>query len=462
MCDTFVVLGNYTKNGETLFGKNSDRDPDEVQNIVFLPGGKHLSDENVKCTYLSIPQVEETYDVILSQPFWMFGGEIGVNQFGLAIGNEAVYSTEPLHKVGLLGMDMIRLALQRKKTAKNALEYIIYLLDEYGQGGGCGYHHRGQKYHNSWILADPNEAYVLETAGIHWVWKQIEVNYSISNILTIEDKFDGISDGAIANAIRNGRCTSQDDFSFKQCYLPRKLNMQKATNWGAHGDDRRNFHYSKTCILADSKSASVEKFIEILRAHPSLKGNNNYNPAEGSLEDICLHAATGLLRPSQSTNSMVAELNKDLTSIWTTAGSSPCVQIYKPLFLFSDQENEFPSSIQSGSEIFDENAVWWRNEILNRLIMRDYHTRISLYFKERDEIENKWILEIEKLKKEEKEDINRYRERVFKVSSNRFRIADKLMAKWVDLVKNNPIEQKTKKGFIKYWEKMNKTNKIPI
>ena len=52
MCDTFVILPKYTENGKTLFGKNSDRDPDETQNVIFIPGGKHNPEDMVNCTYI--------------------------------------------------------------------------------------------------------------------------------------------------------------------------------------------------------------------------------------------------------------------------------------------------------------------------------------------------------------------------------------------------------------------------
>ena len=37
MCDTIVALGPSTRDGVTLFGKNSNREPDEAQNIVIIP-----------------------------------------------------------------------------------------------------------------------------------------------------------------------------------------------------------------------------------------------------------------------------------------------------------------------------------------------------------------------------------------------------------------------------------------
>ena len=42
-CDTFVVLNACTENGSIIFGKNSDRPKEEVQDIVFHPATEHPS-----------------------------------------------------------------------------------------------------------------------------------------------------------------------------------------------------------------------------------------------------------------------------------------------------------------------------------------------------------------------------------------------------------------------------------
>jgi len=102
-CDTFVALPSATSDGSIFFAKNSDREMNEAQNLVFIPSTCHPSEplenfhsKDVKCTYLSIPQVENTFAVLLSQPFWMWGAEMGVNEYGVCIGNEAIF-TSRLH-----------------------------------------------------------------------------------------------------------------------------------------------------------------------------------------------------------------------------------------------------------------------------------------------------------------------------------------------------------------------------
>jgi hypothetical protein len=140
----------------------------------------------LRCTWIEIPQVPETCAVLLSRPFWMWGAEMGANQHGVVIGNEAVFTSEPYAKTGLTGMDLLRLALERSATAKEAVETITRLLETHGQGGGCGHEDRRFTYHNSFIVADPTGAFVLETAGRRWVTEAVQGARTISNALSIE------------------------------------------------------------------------------------------------------------------------------------------------------------------------------------------------------------------------------------------------------------------------------------
>ena len=64
-----------------------------------------------QCTYIEIPQAPKTLAVILSKPAWMWGAEIGANEAGVCIGNEAVrtqLTQEDDKTERLLGMDLVR------------------------------------------------------------------------------------------------------------------------------------------------------------------------------------------------------------------------------------------------------------------------------------------------------------------------------------------------------------------
>ena len=216
MCDTFVALPGHTADGSIIFGKNSDRDPNEAQALEWHPAQDHPAGAELKCTYLSIPQARHTHGVLLSRPHWMWGAEMGANDLGVVIGNEAVFtrrkrSREP----GLIGMDLLRLALERANTAREALDASPTFSRGYGQGG---LHSAKLVYHNSYLIADPEGAWVLETAGEFWAAKRVKGYAAISNGLTLGTDFDESSPGLPDAARKLGLLRRGEDFDFARCF----------------------------------------------------------------------------------------------------------------------------------------------------------------------------------------------------------------------------------------------------
>ena len=108
VCDTSVVVGSASADGSVIFAKNSDRPANECQPLRYYPRQSYPARARVRCTHREIPQTSETLAVLGSQPWWMWGFEIGVNEAGVAIGNEAVYGREGYADDGLLGMEIGR------------------------------------------------------------------------------------------------------------------------------------------------------------------------------------------------------------------------------------------------------------------------------------------------------------------------------------------------------------------
>jgi secernin len=342
MCDTIVVVDS---NG-VLFAKNSDRDPNESQIPEWHPAADHRAGSTVRCTYMEIPQIDHTHAILISRPFWMWGAEIGANEHGLTIGNEAVFTDQPYADSGLTGMDLLRLALERSATAEEAVGVIVELLERHGQGGGCGHEDRSFTYHNSYILADPSGAFVLETAGKLWATERVESGVrTISNGLTIP---------GFADAHRD-RLRSR----VSACDTRTALTGRMASEAVGPGD-----------------------LMHVLRSH----GRDpwpRYHPVNGTLRMPCMHGG-GLIASSSSTAGWVSDL--EAGRHWITATSAQCLSLFKPVTVNDPVDLGPPPGDHD-----DGRSLWWRQERLARTVMRNPEVLATAFVAERDQIEAEWL-----------------------------------------------------------------------
>ncbi|XP_071330974.1 secernin-3 [Trachinotus anak] len=219
-CDTFVALPPSTEGQRIIFGKNSDRPCDEVQEVVYFPPRDYSPEEKVECTYIEIEQVAHTYAVVLSKPAWLWGAEMGANEHQVCIGNEAVWGRESADgDEALLGMDLVRLGLERADTAEKAVNVITELLEKYGQGGSCMEDECGFTYHNSFLISDRKEAWLLETSGKYWAAERVEAGYrNISNQYGITTKIDKEHPEMREYARSKGWWDGKSEFNFATVY----------------------------------------------------------------------------------------------------------------------------------------------------------------------------------------------------------------------------------------------------
>ncbi|XP_068558291.1 secernin-2 isoform X3 [Cebidichthys violaceus] len=221
-CDCFVSLPPGSRDDHVIFGKNADRPRDEVQEVVHYPAESHPPGFMLECTYIQIPQVEQTCAVVLSKPAWMWGAEMGANDQGVCIGNEAIWTREPVVPgEALLGMDLVRLGLERGDSAWSALTVITSLLEQHGQGGQCKEDPVPFSYHNTFLLVDRNEAWVLETAGRLWVAQKVTKGVkNISNQLTIGTEVTAEHPELRGVAQAQGWWDGEGEFNFTRVFSP--------------------------------------------------------------------------------------------------------------------------------------------------------------------------------------------------------------------------------------------------
>ena len=376
MCDTFVALANATRDGSVIFGKNSDRDPNEAQELVLIPHAVHPEGSEVRLTYLSIPQVRETNAVLLSKPFWIWGAEMGANEHGVVIGNEAVFTKVPYDKEpGLIGMDFLRLALERAATADEALDVMIGLLEKYGQGGNHGLLHP-MYYHNSCLIADHETAWVFETAGKHWAAERVQDVRSISNIITIGKHWDRASEDLVSFAVSKGWCKSEADFDFGACYSD--------FLYSTFSGGRHRFCRTRDGLEANLGGIDLPFAMHLLRDHGPSADDEDWQPGKGLIgAEVCMHASFGPVRISQTAGSMVSHLTQAGDTHWVTGTAAPCTSTFKPVWF----DGGLPELGPSPTGTYDAQTLWWQHENLHREVLRDYAIRINALRPLRAELE---------------------------------------------------------------------------
>jgi hypothetical protein len=248
-------------------------------------------------------------------------------------------------------MDLLRLALERAETAKNALDIIINLLERYGQGGNCGYDKRFE-YDNAFLIMDKDDIFVLDTHNKDWAYKRMD-KASISNALNLEEADKSTVEGE----------------NFTQ-----KFSDPLFTHFSGAKKRRASTHTQlKT-------GAGPEDMFGALRSH----SDDVANPfAKGSVSSVCMHA--GGLVGDHTTQSMVAVLDgSNSPLVWQTGGSTPCVSLFKP-YVYGNK------AVGPVYKEGDEKALeyWLNHERFVRLFLGNEVP--DEYYAQRDELESEFI-----------------------------------------------------------------------
>ena len=312
MCDTLCLLGA----DRTIFAKNSDRPRDEIHVVEVHP--RRTGGGMLRTTHLEIKDIG-AYALLGSRPAWMWGNELGVNEHGVAIGNERVYTLDDptTAPAALTGMDLVRLGLERGKTADNAIDAMTGLLELHGQGGACL--ESGDAYWSSFLVADANSAWVLETSESTWAARPVDRAAAISNRLSLGTEWTRAS----ADLSRG------DDFSTR---IDPTAPAQRA---------EVRLAATTACLTTDDQSPA--RVVATLRHHGTIPwGAPGDDPglvqplpapeeAEQDRPTVCWHDYTTLA----TTASMVADLRPATqpngTQAWVALGS-PCASVYLPVF----------------------------------------------------------------------------------------------------------------------------------
>jgi dipeptidase len=354
-CDTMVALGEAALHGKTLFAKNSDRPPGECQPLLLVERARHSPGATARCQYIEIPQVAETFRVLGSRPVWLWGFEHGVNEHGLAIGNETIFGREPAAATGLLGMDLVRLGLERATSAEQALEVLVDLIEAHGQGGS-GFREFEFPYDNSFLIADPREAWILEAFGRTWAARRCRATDSITNHITIGDDWERLSSGAAPRA-RSLGAPDRSRLDFAAAFRE----TEKVPPAMSEGRLRRS-----RGLLERARGEVTPAILRgILRDHDATGSRfvRGATPDQEAYHTLCMHE--GVARTAAS---IIAELDaarRGPQTAWISFGR-PCASAFFPVVA----AGVLPAALVTGSDEPSED-LWWIFERLSRAVEDD-------------------------------------------------------------------------------------------
>jgi secernin len=341
VCDTFVVTPSATPDASMLLGKNSDRPVGETQPLRHVPARSASRPGRLRLAYVEIDDVPRTLAHVGASPYWCWGHELGLNECGVAIGNEALFTRDLAHgqararagdppEPGILGMELLRLGLERGRTAAEAMEVMTALLERHGQwGAGVPRTSAAEgAYDNSFLIADAREAWVLETSGRRWVAARVRHgSWSVSNQATIRGEWDRASDDLAEHARAAGWWERELDFA--AAYTDPQVPLQVS-----HIRLQRSRELLREAARAGG--ADVAAAARVLRDHYEgtfLEGPY-FNAARPDFLTLCMHSHPSGFTWGNTASSAIFVLPSDgrPPHVWWAA-ATPCTSIYVPVFV---------------------------------------------------------------------------------------------------------------------------------
>src|SRR5205807_1116536 len=198
--DMVVALGTATGGGTTLFGHNRQGPARESVALQRLPGRSYALGESIQTQFVTVPQARQTFTLLGCRPAGLWGYCFAINEHQVAVGQSAWQSKLRGAVAGLTGPDLVRLAVERSRTARQALETITDLVARHGQSGVAA----GAPRDNVFLIAEAREAYLLEAAASSWAWLECRDIRAVSDLGLIRQDWQRLAPGLAEHTIAEG------------------------------------------------------------------------------------------------------------------------------------------------------------------------------------------------------------------------------------------------------------------
>jgi dipeptidase len=321
--DMMVALGPATANRSTLFALNSHGPAHASRRLVLQPGGPHVPGEQVRAESITLPQARQTWTTLGYRPGAVWGYQHGQNEHGVAAGCATWQTLLPPDGPTLTGTDLVRLMLERAANARQAVDTLTDLVSRHGQGTP------GEKdgTDHVFLVADPRQAFVVETAGRYWALQEIAQVRAAGDVGVIRQDWDRLAAGLADHAIGAGQWPCDGT----------KLDFAGAVSAAPTGQASALRRWGRATVLLEGQNGSIDPHFvrRLLADHYDATAYevDPLAPVPGEPVPLCRHDA-GAGR-SATRVSVLAELttgDNGARLVWYAFGP-PCLSLYFPILL---------------------------------------------------------------------------------------------------------------------------------
>ena len=224
-CTNFIVGKGASVDGSVMYTYNAD-DYGMFIGLAHYAAGSHpkgtmrkIIDWDTKKYHGEIPEAPQTYNVIGN-----------INEFQVTIG-ETTYGgrEEMVDTTGIIDYgSLIYIALQRSKTAREAIKVMTSLAEKYG------YNSEGETF----TICDPNEAWIMEMMGCGGDKKQKVVWVAVR-----------IPDNAISGHANQSRIGVFSQYKTEVLHSKNVVSFAKEKGWYKGAD--KDFSWKNTYAFPD-------------------------------------------------------------------------------------------------------------------------------------------------------------------------------------------------------------------
>ena len=431
-CTNLIVTKGASVDGSTMMVYTNDGE--WLYHLNIIPNETHQKGELIKFKlpgtneYLEIPQPSETYKKLGFQ----------MNEYQVAIGETTFTGRENLwnKKHALKYWHLMSLALDRAKTAREAIEVITTLVEKYGYGS------EGE----SFSIIDPNEAWILEMIGkgdghlgANWVAVKIpdgaisaHANKARIGSFPLDDPENCLySKDVIEFAIKKGYYNpeSGQDFAFNLAYnplSPDRLRYCESRVWSLfrRAAPEQNFssdyHRGKQnsqrypLYIFPEKKLSLKDVMNLVRDHyegteidmtQGLEAGpfgtpQRWRPLSWEQND----KTYAWERPISTYNTCFsfiaqaqAHLPNDLGGVCWFGFDDTYFTCYLPIYM---GVTETPISYRKGDiRQYDPSSMWWAMNFVSNYANLKYSYMINDIQRVQNQLENRFIREQDSLRK---------------------------------------------------------------